>query len=81
MPSPNPIRVVAYAAAVALGTLVAMSFALPGAASAQSHPDDCRVGIYRLHDGSDVDIGNDDGAHLRWRKERWHHGPVDARPE
>lgn len=69
MPSPNPIRVVAYAAAVALGTLVAMSFALPGTASAQSHTDDCRVGIYRLHDGSDVDIGNDDGAHLRWRKE------------
>ncbi|HEY7894189.1 MAG TPA: hypothetical protein VIC24_04765, partial [Gemmatimonadaceae bacterium] len=46
-----------------------MSFALPGTASAQSHTDDCRVGIYRLHDGSDVDIGNDDGAHLRWRKE------------
>lgn len=69
MPLPNRMRVVAHAAAASFGTLAAMSFALPATAAAQSHPDDCRVGIYRLRDGSDVDIGNDDGAHLRWRKE------------
>jgi hypothetical protein len=28
----------------------------------------CLVGTYRLHDGSDVDVGPVDGGHLRWRR-------------
>ena len=29
---------------------------------------DCRVGTYRLQDGTDVDIGPTDGPHFRWRR-------------
>jgi uncharacterized protein len=29
---------------------------------------DCRIGTYRLADGSDVDVGPADSAHLRWRR-------------
>lgn len=31
--------------------------------------NDCRIGIYRLADGEQVDIGATDGDHLRWRRD------------
>lgn len=41
----------------------------PAAAAPASRTGDCPVGIYRLDDGSKLDVGPSDGGHLRWRKE------------
>jgi pimeloyl-ACP methyl ester carboxylesterase len=38
------------------------------AANAADMTADCRIGIYRLSDGSDVDIGPGDEDRLRWRR-------------
>jgi pimeloyl-ACP methyl ester carboxylesterase len=38
------------------------------AANASEKTADCRIGIYRLSDGSDVDIGPSDEGRLRWRR-------------
>jgi len=57
------------AATASLLGLILLAFA--GQAGAQTKGDrngDCRIGIYQLHDGSDVDIGLTDGDHLRWRR-------------
>jgi len=35
---------------------------------AQEASTDCHIGIYHLRDGSDVDIGPEEGSHLRWRR-------------
>jgi pimeloyl-ACP methyl ester carboxylesterase len=35
---------------------------------AQAQEPDCRIGAYRLNDGSDLDVGAVDGEHLRWRR-------------
>jgi pimeloyl-ACP methyl ester carboxylesterase len=40
----------------------------PAAAQAPDRSGDCRVGIYQLRGGGDVDIGPTDGDHLRWRR-------------
>ena len=54
-------RVVAFALAI---------FApAAGAEAAKDSAGDCRIGSYRLRDGSVVDIGPTDGAGLRWRRE------------
>jgi uncharacterized protein len=37
-------------------------------ARAQDMSGDCRIGIYHLQDGSDVDIAPGGGSHLRWRR-------------
>jgi len=37
-------------------------------ARSQESGSDCRIGIYHLRDGSDVDIGPEEGSHLRWRR-------------
>jgi hypothetical protein len=62
--SPTPTR----AAALSVAALAAIALAAPAAASAQAKGDDCRIGIYQLRDGSNVDIGADDDGHLRWRR-------------
>lgn len=54
------------AAAPLLGVLTA--FAGATAARAGESLGDCRVGIYQLREGGDVDIGVADDAHLRWRR-------------
>jgi len=57
------------AATVLLWGLLLLAFAGPGAAQTKGNRHgDCRIGIYQLHDGSDVDIGLTDGDHLRWRR-------------
>jgi pimeloyl-ACP methyl ester carboxylesterase len=35
---------------------------------AHAQEPDCRIGTYRLADGSDVEVGAVDGEHLRWRR-------------
>lgn len=39
-----------------------------GSAIADPAPADCHIGIYRLKDGSDVDIGSAEDGKLRWRR-------------
>ena len=57
------------AATMFVCSLLALAFAGPGAAQTKGDRNgDCRIGIYQLHDGSDVDIGLTDGDHLRWRR-------------
>jgi len=50
-----------------LGLLLLFAGHVAAQTSGDRH-DDCHVGIYQLRDGSDVDIGLGDGAHLRWRR-------------
>ena len=40
----------------------------PPSAWAQDHGDDCRIGSYRLDDGSQLDVGAGNDDHLRWRR-------------
>ena len=48
---------------------IAFLFALgPPPAWARDRGDDCRVGSYRLDDGSQVDVGAGNDDHLRWRR-------------
>jgi pimeloyl-ACP methyl ester carboxylesterase len=56
----NPLRIFATVPLLLLVCTTAL---------AKDRTDDCRIGIYRLNDGSDVDIGATNGDHLRWRKE------------
>jgi uncharacterized protein len=49
---------------IILSAVLLASAASPGLAQAT----DCRMGTYRLTDGSAVDIGPTDSAHLRWRR-------------
>jgi pimeloyl-ACP methyl ester carboxylesterase len=52
-----------------LFALVIALFAGGVAHAADTSVDNCHVGAYRLTDGSVLDVGPDDGAHLRWRRE------------
>jgi uncharacterized protein len=49
----------------ALAFAAAMS--APGAARAATAQLDCHIGLYRLANGTEVDIGAGQGEHLRWR--------------
>ena len=53
-------------------------FVTPGSAQASGGSQDCHVGIYRLQDGTDVDIGAADGGHLRWRRKDGTSGQLTA---
>jgi len=64
--SPNPVIALTRFAAV---SVAAMVFGSPATAFAKDRVDDCRIGIYQLHDSSKIDVGATDGDHLRWRKE------------
>lgn len=55
-------------AALALAGLVPSGNLAADEVQAKDTAEDCRVGSYRLHDGSVVDIGAADGARLRWRR-------------
>lgn len=52
-----------------LFALVIAIFAGGAAHAADASVGNCHVGAYRLGDGSVVDVGPSDGAHLRWRRE------------
>jgi len=56
-------------AVTAIATLVTIDLAFAAAVPARDLVGDCRVGIYRLSEGTDVDVAPDDGDHLSWRKE------------
>lgn len=50
-----------------LRLVAAVLLGLVGSAAAAGDRD-CRIGTYRLINGSDVDVGFVDGNHLRWRR-------------
>ena len=54
----------------AVKVVIATLFVVAGysATAAQDAVGNCRIGIYHLRDGSDVDIAPGEGAHLRWRR-------------
>lgn len=54
---------------VALALAMCAPAAGAEAATAKDTAGDCRIGSYRLHDGSVVDVGPTDGTGLRWRRE------------
>jgi len=56
---------------------------MPAAAAAvTAHQEgNCRVGIYQLQDGSDVDIGLGNDAHLRWRRKDGTSGELTETPD
>ena len=53
--------------AFTLSILLASGTVAFNARPAHAQESDCRVGTYRLTDGTDVNIGASDGEHLRWR--------------
>src|SRR5690606_15037564 len=67
MPSLSPASLSARLplACVAIALLFALG---PPPAWARDRGDDCRVGSYRLDDGSQVDVGAGNDDHLRWRR-------------
>lgn len=52
-----------------------------GAAHAADVPLDCHIGLYRLADGSEVDVGAGEGAHLRWRRKDGVTGELTRQPD
>ena len=52
-----------------LCVFVIVAFVCGAAHAADTSVGNCHVGAYRLADGSVVDVGPSDGAHLRWRRE------------
>lgn len=71
---PHPVRNSAGSAykkirrAAALLAVAAVASFLPTVASAADTAGDCRIGAYRLTDGTVVDIGASDDDALRWRR-------------
>jgi hypothetical protein len=51
-----------------------------GASLMQLVETDCRVGTYRLADGSDVDIAPSEASHLRWRRKDGTTGSLTPNP-
>ena len=73
MSATQTIRASAYLrafciAALALAGLAPATAVAADDATAKATVGDCRIGSYRLRDGSIVDIGPTDGAQLRWRR-------------
>src|SRR5215471_15658632 len=58
-----PINIAVAVVAVAMCALAAAS-----AQASDNLTGDCRIGTYRMEDGTDLDIGATDGPHLRWRR-------------
>lgn len=68
MPSLNPGYPFARTASACVAITLLLVFAMPGA-MARERGDDCRIGSYRLDDGSHVDVGAGNEDHLRWRRQ------------
>ena len=50
------------------------------AEAAPAPPQDCRVGFYRLQDGTGIDVGNTSSASLRWRRADGTSGALHGEP-
>ncbi|HVX05873.1 MAG TPA: alpha/beta hydrolase [Rhodanobacteraceae bacterium] len=61
--------------------LLIASFAGGTARAADASVGNCHVGAYRLADGSVVDVGPSDGAHLRWRRDDGTTGQLTSQPD
>jgi hypothetical protein len=66
--SPSVFSAYRRTTVVALVSLLLVAFAGRGHADAPDRSGDCRIGIYHLRSGINVDIGPADGGHLRWRR-------------
>ena len=51
------------------------------ASNAADMAGDCRIGIYRLSDNSDVDIAPSDEGRLRWRRKDGTSGALSRNPD
>src|SRR3954468_24219873 len=58
----------AFGIAAAAGAWVSTCLPAAAAGATPSPGDNCRIGIYHLQDGSEVDIGLGNETHLRWRR-------------
>jgi len=58
----------AFGIAAAAGAWVLTCLPVAATGATANPSGNCRVGIYHLQDGSDVDIGLGNDAHLRWRR-------------
>lgn len=61
--------------------VTAAVFECHGAATAAEMTGDCRIGIYRLSDNSDVDIAPSDEDRLRWRRKDGTSGALSRNPD
>ncbi|MGC4029752.1 MAG: alpha/beta hydrolase [Steroidobacteraceae bacterium] len=68
-------------AALQLLGAVCLATMCHGVPAAGDSTENCHVGIYRLRDGSDVDIASGEGAHLRWRRKDGTSGELTETPE
>lgn len=68
-----------YISRVCLAT--AAVWASTGPAHSASAPLDCHIGLYRLADGSEVDIGAGEATHLRWRRKDGTTGELSRQPD
>lgn len=59
----------------------AAALAATEAVQAVEAPLDCHIGLYRLADGNDVDVGAGEGAHLRWRRKDGITGELTRQPD
>ncbi|MDE2226202.1 MAG: alpha/beta hydrolase, partial [Xanthomonadaceae bacterium] len=64
-----------------LFALVLATFVGGVAHAADASVGNCHVGAYRLANGSIVDVGPSDGAHLRWRREDGTTGLLTSRAD
>src|ERR1700730_17984264 len=66
----------------AVKIVAATFFAVAYSATAeQDMTGNCRIGIYHLRDGSDVDIAPGEGSHLRWRRKDGTSGELTETPD
>jgi pimeloyl-ACP methyl ester carboxylesterase len=65
----------------AAGAWVLTCLPVAAAHATANQEADCRIGIYHLQDGSDVDIGLGNDAHLRWRRKDGTSGELTETPD
>jgi pimeloyl-ACP methyl ester carboxylesterase len=68
MSSLNPANPFARTASVCVAIVLLLALGVSNAV-AHERGDDCRIGSYRLDDGSHVDVGAGNDEHLRWRRQ------------
>jgi pimeloyl-ACP methyl ester carboxylesterase len=75
------VRTARMKAAVKMMAATLFAVAYHIATAAQDRVGDCRIGIYHLRDGSDVDIAPGEGSHLRWRRKDGTSGELTETPD
>ncbi|HEX7116018.1 MAG TPA: alpha/beta fold hydrolase [Steroidobacter sp.] len=68
-----------FVASLIVGAGAILGWQVP--ANAAETTGDCRIGIYRLSDGSDVDIAPSDEGRLRWRRKDGTSGSLSLNPD